>query len=138
MEFKISSLEELPVVCTGILPQLEMYRVVLFTARMGAGKTTLINELCLKLGVTSKTSSPTYSIVNEYETESGEIIYHFDLYRLKSVDELLDIGFEEYVESGRLCLIEWPQIAIELIHQPTLEVAISLENGIRSYSLLPL
>ncbi len=138
MQLSISTLDELPGLCRQILPELEKNRIILFNAKMGAGKTTLIAELCRQLDCTSEASSPTYSIVNEYETKGGQIIYHFDLYRLKSAEEAMDLGFEDYVESGRICLIEWPDIAMELIHLPCLELSISLENGIRTYTLSPL
>jgi tRNA threonylcarbamoyladenosine biosynthesis protein TsaE len=83
-------------------------RVWLFEGGMGAGKTTLIKKLCEKLGVISTVQSPTFSIVNEYSTEKGESIYHFDFYRLKDELEALDIGVEEYIDSGRYCFMEWP------------------------------
>lgn len=90
-------------------------RVFLFTAPMGAGKTTFIKALCGELGVQGTMSSPTYSVVNEYHTAGGGKIYHFDLYRLRSEVELLDIGFEEYLESGYYLFIEWPELALPLI-----------------------
>ena len=81
----------------------------LFDAPMGAGKTTLIKAICRELGVVGNVQSPTFSIVNEYLTEAGESIFHFDCYRLKNQFEALDIGAEEYLDSGSLCLIEWPE-----------------------------
>ncbi len=87
---------------------------LLFTAPMGSGKTTLITAICKRLGVKDAISSPTFSIVNEYKA-SDRIIYHFDLYRLNSIDELHDIGAEEYLESLSLKLIEWPDISLPLI-----------------------
>ena len=82
--------------------------VWLFEGSMGAGKTTLIKAICRELGVESNVQSPTFSIVNEYVAKNGRVIYHFDCYRLKSQIEALDIGIEEYLDSGNLCLIEWP------------------------------
>lgn len=76
---------------------------------MGTGKTTLIKELCRQLEVTSPMSSPTFSLVNTYETKNGKPVYHFDLYRLKKANELAGIGFAEYVDSGNYCFIEWPE-----------------------------
>jgi tRNA threonylcarbamoyladenosine biosynthesis protein TsaE len=87
---------------------------LLFTAPMGLGKTTLIAAICKQLGVTDAITSPTFSIVNEYEGSSSKI-YHFDLYRLKEFDELHDIGAEEYFGSQALKLVEWPQLAMPLI-----------------------
>lgn len=88
--------------------------VMCFDATMGAGKTTLINEICKQLGVVGSTSSPTFSIVNEYEGKFGTI-YHFDLYRLEHIDELYNLGFEEYLDQPALLLIEWPDLALPFL-----------------------
>lgn len=90
-------------------------KVFLFEAPMGAGKTTFIKSICEFLGVTDTMSSPTYSIVNEYNTNKEAKVYHFDLYRLKSSHELLDLGFEEYVNSGNYLFIEWPDLALPFL-----------------------
>ena len=90
------------------------YALVLFYGEVGAGKTTLIKEICKCMDVEDQSSSPTFSIINEY-SGGGEIIYHIDLYRLKNMDEALETGIDEYLYSGRLCLIEWPQIIEEMI-----------------------
>jgi tRNA threonylcarbamoyladenosine biosynthesis protein TsaE len=82
---------------------------------MGAGKTTLIKAIAKKLGVKDMASSPTFSLVNEYATEEGQVIYHFDLYRLNSEEEAYDMGIDEYFYSGNLCLIEWPEKTPNLI-----------------------
>jgi len=98
-----------------------------FKGQMGAGKTTLIKEICKELGVISEITSPSFSIVNEYLTKNNRKIYHFDLYRLKSIDEIYDIGYEEYIYSGNLCLIEWPEMIFDLLPQDlTLEISIEL------------
>jgi tRNA threonylcarbamoyladenosine biosynthesis protein TsaE len=89
-------------------------KTLLFTAPMGSGKTTLIKAICKKLGVVDPITSPTFSIVNEYKG-SYTLIYHFDLYRLQSIDELHDIGAEEYLDSDALKLIEWPALAMPMI-----------------------
>tara|TARA_B100000575_G_C22990522_1_gene571163 strand:+ start:129 stop:542 length:414 start_codon:yes stop_codon:yes gene_type:complete len=81
--------------------------VICFNGPMGAGKTTLISALCCKWNVKDQVSSPTFSIVNEYETYDKGLIFHFDFYRLNSIEEALDIGVEEYLDSGKICLIEW-------------------------------
>ena len=83
-------------------------RIFLFDGEMGAGKTTFIAEVCRQLGADDDFGSPTFSLVNEYRDSSGTPIYHFDLYRIESPQEILDMGAEEYFESGNLCLIEWP------------------------------
>ena len=90
-------------------------KTVLLHAGMGVGKTTLIKAIARQLGVTSMTSSPTFSLVNEYETASGDVLYHFDLYRLNSETEAYDMGLDEYFYSGNLCLIEWPEKTPNLI-----------------------
>ncbi len=99
-------------------------RIFLFHAEMGAGKTTFIKALCSQLGVNSTMSSPTYAIVNEYHCFTGQKIYHFDLYRLKTIRECLDIGLEEYLYSGNYCFIEWPDIAQSLITSNSIHVTI--------------
>jgi len=89
-------------------------RVWLFRGQMGAGKTTLSKELIKQLGVVESVQSPTFSLVNEYQSVEGQCIYHFDLYRLKNVQEALAIGIEEYLDSGNYCIIEWPEQAEDL------------------------
>lgn len=90
-------------------------RVFLFDAPMGAGKTTFIKAICRHLKVIDTMSSPTYSIVNEYDTENKIKIYHFDLYRLRSAEELFDIGFEDYLASNNYVFIEWPEMAMPFV-----------------------
>lgn len=110
-------------------------KILLFYGEMGAGKTTLIKLLCEALGVTDNTSSPTFSIMNEYKTRSGNNIYHFDLYRLKKSAEAIDMGIEEYLYSGNYCFIEWPEIAEALYPENCVSVRISIENEKRIISL---
>lgn len=105
-------------------------RVFLFDAPMGAGKTTFIKSLCQVLNVTDNMSSPTYSIVNEYHTNTKLKLYHFDLYRLKSSEELFEIGFEDYVESGNYLFIEWPELAMPFLDS-YLRIIINTENNNR-------
>lgn len=90
-------------------------KVLLFNGEMGAGKTTFIKQLCTTLGVTEATSSPTFSLVNEYETTDNQIIYHFDFYRLKKETEALDMGVDDYLYSGNWCFIEWAENIASLI-----------------------
>lgn len=85
------------------------HKVILFNGQMGAGKTTFIKALCRQLGIDNATASPTFSLVNEYESASGEKVYHFDVYRLKSESEALDFGIDEYLYSGNWCFIEWAE-----------------------------
>jgi tRNA threonylcarbamoyladenosine biosynthesis protein TsaE len=99
--------------------------VWLFRGQMGAGKTTLIKEICAQKGVMHSVQSPTFSLVNEYQTKDRAIIYHFDLYRLKNTREALEIGIEEYLDSGNLCLIEWPEQAEDLWDLPHVNFQLS-------------
>lgn len=83
--------------------------IVLFHGEMGAGKTTLIKEICSQMNVMDTVTSPTFALINEYNTETGRPVYHFDFYRIGSLEEVFDLGYEEYFYSGNLCLIEWPE-----------------------------
>lgn len=94
---------------------------------LGAGKTTLIKGFCSALGVKDQASSPSFAIVNEYRAASGEPLYHFDLYRLKDIGELRGIGFEEYLDSGAYCFIEWPELAEGRLPGDTLHLRISVQ-----------
>ncbi len=124
MDFKNISLSDLPKVAEELLKN-NSSKIILFYGEMGAGKTTFIKEICKKLGVTDTISSPTFSIVNEYLTSSGETIYHFDFYRLNDESEALDIGVEEYFYSGNLCLIEWPEKINSLLPDNAIKVYLS-------------
>jgi tRNA threonylcarbamoyladenosine biosynthesis protein TsaE len=98
-----------------ILATPSLKKVITFHAQMGAGKTTFIKELVKELGVDDNSSSPTFSLVNEYRTRSGEVVYHFDLYRLNSEEEGYDMGLDEYFYSEEWCFIEWPEKTPNLI-----------------------
>jgi len=102
-------------------------RVFAFYGSMGAGKTTLIKDLCHRLNVTDEVNSPTFAIVNEYITTEGESVCHFDFYRIKRLEEAYDIGYENYFYSGRLCLIEWPEMIEPLL--PEEYVKVCMEHG---------
>lgn len=130
-ERDITAVEKLPLVAKQFLEAFLDNRLFLFEAQMGMGKTTFIKELCRQLGCTSSFSSPTYSIVNEYESPVQKV-FHFDLYRLKNSEELMDIGFEDYLSSNAYCFIEWPEMAIPLLaHEKYVLVKIDLANGHR-------
>ena len=108
-------------------------KILLFDAPMGAGKTTLIKEICLQLGSTDNFSSPTYQLVNEYLYPNGKI-FHFDLYRLKTLNELLDIGFEDYISQNNYCLIEWSALAEQFLKSDFLKINITTQQNIRYLS----
>ncbi len=113
MEFILNSIDDIPAVSKEIVAQL-VYPVICFQGEMGAGKTTFIKQLVKDLGATDPVSSPTFSIVNEYQSPQ-QMIYHFDCYRLESEEEAYDFGMEEYLYGDGLCLIEWPSKIASLI-----------------------
>lgn len=108
-------------------------RVYAFYGKMGAGKTTFIKALCEELGVEDVITSPTFAIVNEYRSETtGQLIYHFDFYRIKKIEEVYDMGYEDYFYSGALCFLEWPELMEELLPADAVKVTISQqEDGSR-------
>lgn len=128
----INSQDELHRVLTEFLDFFQAQRIFLFKAEMGVGKTTIIKQCCDILGSMDNFSSPTYSIVNEYTYPNGKI-FHFDLYRLKKEDELFDLGFEEYINSGQYCFIEWPQMAIKFLTVQYVNIEIKQEENIRYF-----
>ena len=105
--------------------------VVLISGEMGVGKTTLIKELLSLYGVTDNVTSPTFSIINEYLIDNDEVIYHMDLYRIKDINELENIGFFEYLESGRTCLIEWGEMIEEFIDSEYNKFTLIKKNNLR-------
>tara|TARA_B100000035_G_scaffold29603_1_gene22732 strand:- start:1255 stop:1662 length:408 start_codon:yes stop_codon:yes gene_type:complete len=107
------------------------HNVVLICGEMGAGKTTLIKELLSLMSVVDNVSSPTFSIINEYSTDKNEIIYHMDLYRIEDISELDNIGFFEYLESGKTCLIEWGEMIEEMIDSEYNKFTIAREDNSR-------
>jgi|TARA_B110000438_G_scaffold92534_2_gene92123 tRNA threonylcarbamoyladenosine biosynthesis protein TsaE len=105
--------------------------IILLDGNMGSGKTTFIQTLCKNLGVLDNVLSPTFSLVNEYILKDNLLIYHFDLYRVKSVEELIEIGFDEYVYSKNICLIEWPEIAKEIIPNKNIRIKIEINEKLK-------
>jgi tRNA threonylcarbamoyladenosine biosynthesis protein TsaE len=135
MEFKITSLEAIDAVAHDFIREaMQEDTVFAFRGQMGAGKTTFIKSLCAALGVEEVVTSPTFSIVNEYRSETtGELIYHFDFYRIKKLDEAYDMGCEDYFYSGAVCLIEWPELVEDLLPGNTIWVDIEEQaDGTRS------
>ncbi|MCH5318783.1 MAG: tRNA (adenosine(37)-N6)-threonylcarbamoyltransferase complex ATPase subunit type 1 TsaE [Paramuribaculum sp.] len=133
-EIKIESIQRLPEAAKEFVELMDDRTVYAFRGEMGAGKTTFINALCRELGVNDDaTGSPTFAIVNEYRSDTtAELIYHFDFYRIKSLAEAEDLGAEDYFYSGALCFIEWPDKALELLPDDTVNVTISvLPDGTR-------
>ncbi len=130
MEFKINKLGDWQTVIDEILPQLQ-HNILLLKGNLGAGKTTFSQFLLKNLGSQDEVSSPTYAIVNEYDTPKGNV-FHFDLYRMKSADEVEDIGIHEYLDNAFLCIIEWPEVyEEELAHFPHHEMSIENDGEYR-------
>jgi tRNA threonylcarbamoyladenosine biosynthesis protein TsaE len=127
MQIEIRNVEGLSDAAQKFLSLTGADKIFLFTGEMGVGKTTFIKAVCQKIGVSDIVSSPTYSIVNEYQYDKGKI-YHFDFYRIKTETEAYDIGFEEYLYSGNYCFIEWPEKIKGLWPSDYVEVAIE-QNG---------
>lgn len=135
-EIIIDSLAGIDAAAEEFLKQTKGSTLIAFYAPMGAGKTTFTTAICRALGVDSDAvSSPTFSIVNEYRTRGGESIFHFDFYRLTKIAEALDIGFYDYIDSGCLCLMEWPENIEDIIPEETLKVSIEVQpDGSRKVS----
>ena len=111
------------------------HRVFAFYGKMGAGKTTFVKAVCEELGVDDVITSPTFAIINEYETPSNSPIYHFDFYRIKKLEEVYDMGYEDYFYSGALCFIEWPELIEDILPDDAVRVSIAeQEDGSRVVS----
>ena len=125
-EFHINGVDELGQVADYLISLRNESDIIAFYGPMGAGKTTLIKNLCHKMGVTDEVNSPTFAIVNEYVTMEGESVYHFDFYRIKKLEEVYDIGYDNYFYSGNLCLLEWPEMIDPLMPDRFIRVEIAL------------
>ena len=137
MEIKIEKLDNIREAAKQFIANIGNSTVFAFYGKMGAGKTTFVKAVCEELGVDDVITSPTFSIVNEYRSEqTGELIYHFDFYRVKKIEEVYDMGFEDYFYSGALCFIEWPELCEEVLPDDTVKVSIKEEpDGSRTITL---
>ena len=133
MEIKINSLDSIHEAARQFIAAMGDNTVFAFYVNMVAGKTTFIKAVCEELGVTDVINSPTFAIVNEYRSEeAGELIYHFDFYRIKKLEEVYDMGYEDYFYSGALCFIEWPELIEDVLPGDAVKVYIDeLEDGSR-------
>jgi tRNA threonylcarbamoyladenosine biosynthesis protein TsaE len=131
----IATEDELERVSHCLIEAAEDFKVIVFRGDLGAGKTTLIKNMCKLLGVKDAIRSPTFSIVNEYKSADNEGIFHFDFYRLNKEEEAYDIGAEEYFYSGKLCLIEWPSKIENLLPKKRIEVHILLAEKGREFTI---
>ena len=125
MELRINSLAHINEAAKQFVAARGDNTIFAFYGHMGAGKTTFIKAICEELGVQDVITSPTFAIVNEYTDGQGEPIYHFDFYRIKKQEEVYDIGFEDYVESGSVCLMEWPELIEDILPSDTVKVSIT-------------
>lgn len=133
MKLQIENIDNIRQIARCFIDNLGDSRVLAFYGKMGAGKTTFIKAVCEELGVEDVITSPTFAIVNEYTDANGEAVYHFDFYRIKKLEEVYDMGYEDYFYSGALCLMEWPELIEELLPEDALKVTISEnEDGTRT------
>lgn len=135
----VKKLEDLPQVVKTILDALPDEKIFALAGKMGAGKTTLIKAFCDEIDVIEVVASPTFSLVNEYTDQNGNSVFHFDFYRIEKIEEVYDIGYEEYFYSGSYCFIEWPELIMDLMPESFVSVNIEVtdnEERIISYQLI--
>ena len=130
-EINVNGLGDLPDAAEQILEALDGRNVVALYGPMGAGKTTLVREICAQLGSEDTVTSPTFALINRYDTDKGEAIFHFDFYRIERPEEAFDMGYEEYFYSDGLCLVEWPEKVEELLPDDVMKVTITPTSNTR-------
>lgn len=136
MEIKINSIDEIGAAAKEFVAAMGNRTVFAFYGKMGAGKTTFIKAVCEELGVEDVINSPTFAIVNEYVDGNGSPVYHFDFYRIKNMQEVMDMGYEDYVYSGNVCFMEWPELIENLLPDDAVKVVIEEEaDGSRTVKL---
>lgn len=143
MKLKINSLNEIEQAALSFLEYLNKSefsnrsKVIAFYGEMGVGKTTFIKALCKSLGVEDEVTSPTFSLINEYFTKDNQSIFHFDFYRINSIEEAFDFGYEDYFYSGNFCFVEWPELVENLLPEDFLRVEITEnEDNTREYNVI--
>ena len=136
MEIKINDISSIGEAARDFIKEIGDRRVFAFYGKMGAGKTTFIKAVCEELGVEDVITSPTFAIVNEYGLPTGESLFHFDFYRIKKLEEVYDMGYEDYFYSGALCFIEWPELIEEVLPDDAVRVTITeAADGSRTVSI---
>jgi tRNA threonylcarbamoyladenosine biosynthesis protein TsaE len=128
MRILIKDKKHLPAAAKRILEYTSGQRLLAFYGSMGAGKTTIIKAVCMALGAEDIVSSPTFTLVNEYKTNNGEVLYHIDFYRIKKKEEVFDFGIEEYFCSGSYCFMEWPELVGDILPPETVKIKITVDN----------
>lgn len=123
---QVTNLKELPAAAAGLLGAFPGNRIFAFYGTMGAGKTTFIQSLCRELGSNDYVTSPTFALVNEYDSDRDHRIFHFDFYRIRSISEAYDMGYEDYFFSGHFCFIEWPEKIESLLPEDTVKIEITV------------
>ncbi len=134
--FYANNLQELDEIGNQLLKNFGNQKKIVFFGEMGVGKTTLIKSICKALNVQDIVTSPTFSVVNEYQTDIGSAIFHFDFFRIKNKEELLDLGFEEYIYSDNYCLIEWPEKAEGLLDDNFVEIYMTKNKDCRTIKVI--
>lgn len=133
----INGIEDYPQAAREFVKLLDRGRIFAFYGKMGSGKTTFIKSICEELGVEDSINSPTFAIVNEYEDCNQNTIYHFDFYRIKSIEEVYNMGYEEYLYGDAICFMEWPELIEELLPEETVKVFVEeTEGGARSVKIM--
>lgn len=136
LEIKINSLDGIADAARQFVDAMGENKVFAMFGLMGVGKTTFIKAVCEVLGVQDTITSPTFAIVNEYRTDSGEQIFHFDFYRIRKVEEAYDMGYEDYIYSGAVCFLEWPELIEELLPDDAVRVTLTEEeDGTRTITI---
>ena len=136
MEIQIQDLEHIREAARQFIAAMGDRKVFAFYGSMGDGQTTFVKAVCEELGVEDVITSPTFAIINEYQSRDGNTIYHFDFYRIKKLEEVYDMGYEDYFYSGALCFIEWPELIEDLLPEDAVKVSITeKEDGSRAVSI---
>lgn len=129
MNFVLKDISDIDTAAKMFVEKFGNKKIFAFYGEMGAGKTTFIKAVCKSMGVTETITSPTFSLVNEYETDNGMTIYHFDFYRIGNIEEVYDFGYEDYFFSDKICFIEWPELVETLLPEDIVEVKISVDDN---------
>ena len=133
----INGIEDYPQAAREFVKLLDKGRIFAFYGKMGSGKTTFIKSICEELGVEDSINSPTFAIVNEYEDRNQNTIYHFDFYRIKSIEEVYNMGYEEYFYGDAICFMEWPELIEELLPEEAVKVFVrEMDGGARSVKIM--